>query len=85
MSTQVEIGRDEHGDVKLTYTILGGHDVMRWCYHMLHGQVEFCRDASTILQRLRRWWGAKAFDRYDQTLTGGRMKRYSIRPRNQGV
>ena len=81
MSTEIAITRNEHREPVVTYTIVGGTDIMRWCFHMLHGQCEFGRDARIPLQRLRRWWGAKAFDRFDQTLTGGKMKSASIRPR----
>ncbi len=65
----------------VTYMVSGHTDVMRWCYHMLHGQVEFGKDARTILQRLRRRWGAKLFDAIDRPLTGNRMKMHSVRPR----
>jgi hypothetical protein len=83
MSTDIQVGRNEHGEPVITYTIVGAHDAMRWCFHMLHGQVEFGRDARVPLQRFRRWWGAKSFDEFDRVLTGNRMKAASIRPKRE--
>lgn len=81
MSHTIALSKNENGEDVVTFTVVGGHDIMRWLYHMLAGQCEFGRDARTVLQKLRRKWGPKNFDRYDMHITGGKMRRASIRPR----
>lgn len=83
MSHTIELTKNEHGEPVVNFQVVGGHDIMRWLFHMLHGQVEFGRDAQTILQKLRRKWGAKNFDAFDKTLTGGKMRMYSIRRKRE--
>jgi hypothetical protein len=81
VSHKVEIKTNEHGEPVVTFTVVGVHDIFRWAWHMVHGQVEFGRDGAHCLQHLRRRLGPKRYDEFDQTMTGGKSRSYSIRPK----
>lgn len=73
--------RNEHGDPVLTITIVGWHDIFRLCWNLLHAQVEFSAESRKVFQWMRRSLGAKRYDEFDRSMTGGKTKQYAIRPR----
>lgn len=83
MSATYQRARNEHGDLVLTITVVGWHDIFRLTWNHLHAQVEFSADARKTFQWMRRALGAKQFDAIDRSLTGGKVRPYSIRPKGR--
>lgn len=81
MSIETRHARNRHGDPVLTITITGWHDIFRTSWNFCHDQVEFVDKGSKALQWMRRSLGAKKYDAFDKSMTGGKSKRWSIRPR----
>lgn len=75
--------RNEHGDPVLIITVTGWHDIFRLNWNLLHAQVEFSAAASKTFQWMRRSIGAAHYDAFDQSMTGGKTRRYSIRPKRE--
>lgn len=78
MSTEYKRTTNHHGDQVLVITVTGWHDIFRLSYSLLHAQVEFSAAARDTFRWLRRRLGADAFDRVDQSLTGGKVKPYAM-------
>lgn len=81
MSAEFKHSRNKHGDPVLTITVVGFHDIFRLQWNLLHAQVEFSAAARKSFQWMRRSLGAARYDAFDQSMTGGKTKRYAIRPR----
>ena len=79
--TEYERKRNEHGDPVLVITITGWHDIFRLNWNLLHAQCEFSAAARKTFQWMRKSIGAKRYDEFDQSMTGGKTRRYAIRPR----
>lgn len=73
--------RNSGGDPVWTITVTGWHDIFRLAWNLVHCQVEFVKHGSKALQWQRQANGAESFDRFDQSMTGGKAKRWSIRTR----
>lgn len=82
MATEYKRRTNEFGDPILTITVTGSHDIYRLNWNLLHAQCEFSEGARKTYRWLRRSMGAKYFDHLDQSLTGGKAKRYAVRPRS---
>lgn len=83
MSTEYKRSRNKHGDPVLTITVTGFHDIFRLSFAMLHAQVEFSEAARKSFQWMRRSLGASRCDAFDQSMTGGKTRRYAIRPKRE--
>lgn len=83
MSTEYQRSRNEHGDPVLTITVTGSHDIFRLNWNLLHAQCEFSDAARKTYQWLRRVMGAANYDYLDQSLTGGKTKRYAVRAKER--
>ncbi len=83
MSTTTERTRNEHGDPVLTITVVGFYDIFRLSWNLLGAQVEFSEQARKTFQWMRRSLGASRFDEFDQSMTGGKTRPYSIRPKGR--
>lgn len=81
MSTEFKHSRNQHGDPVLTITVVGFHDIFRLQWNLLHAQVEFSAAARKTFQWMRRSLGPARYDAFDQSMTGGKTRRYAIRPR----
>ncbi|MFT3873458.1 MAG: hypothetical protein QM714_12575 [Nocardioides sp.] len=81
MSAAYKHTRNAAGDPVWVITITGWHDIFRMAWNLVHCQVEFCEAGAKALQWMRGATGAESFDRFDQSMTGGKAKRWSIRPR----
>lgn len=81
MSADFKHSRNQHGDPVLTITVTGWHDIFRLQWNLLHAQVEFSAAARKSFQWMRRSLGAKRYDTFDQSMTGGKTIAYSIRPK----
>lgn len=66
----------------VTLTAKGPHDAYRLMYAMVHMQVDIGGLAMSRkgFYALRKAMGAKAFDALDESLGGGRCKRYATDP-----
>lgn len=82
MSATYERTRNKAGDPVWVITITGWHDIFRMAWNLVHCQVEFCEAGSRTLQWMRRSVGARNFDRFDESMTGGKAKRWSTRRRS---
>lgn len=65
-----QLTRDEHGESKLTVTVVGAWDVYRFSRFLMHGQVEFCAIGRRALRQLERQLGRHNFDRLAVYLEG---------------
>ena len=83
MATTYRRTRNKHGDPVLHITVTGAHDIFRLNWNLLHAQCEFSAAARKTYQWLRRSMGAPSFDYLDKSLTGGKAKRYAMRPRKE--
>jgi hypothetical protein len=62
-----------NGEPVWTIRITGGHDIFRFAFHSIHGQVEFCEMGTGAFRYLRRRWGVKRFKLWDQRMTSGKV------------
>jgi hypothetical protein len=83
MSTTYKRSRTKHGDPVLTITVVGWHDIFRVTENLLHAQCEFADASRKTLQWMRRGLGASRYDAFDKSMTGGKTRRYAIRPRER--
>jgi hypothetical protein len=66
---------DEHpGEMVLTITITGAHDIYRFAHHMLTGQVEFYSRGRKIIAALKRRMDAGQWRYLDRSMGGWRMR-----------
>lgn len=81
MTTEYKRSRNKHGDPVLTITVTGWHNIFRLNWNLLHAQSEFSAEARKTYQWMRRVVGAKNYDKFDQMMTSGKTRKYSIRPK----
>lgn len=81
MAAEFKHSRNRHGDPVLTITVVGWHDIFRLQWNLLHAQCEFSEAARKSFQWMRRCLGPARYDAFDQSMTGGKTRRYSIRPK----
>jgi hypothetical protein len=83
MSAEYRRTRNKHGDPVLVITVTGWHDIFRLNWNLLHAQCEFSASARQTFRWMRRCLGAKRYDAFDQSMTGGKTRAYSIRRKRQ--
>lgn len=64
------LGRNVHGESRLTIELVGSTDVLRFAVNMLSHQVEFCQAGRVILVELRERIGADRFDPWATSMLG---------------
>jgi hypothetical protein len=81
--SDTNLDRDEHGDLRLTVTLIGGHDIFRFAVNMLSQQVEFFRAGRVALVELREALTPDRFDPMARSLLGedrhAKLSRYFLR------
>jgi len=70
------VRRNRDGEPVWTIRITGVHDIFRFAFHSVQGQVEFGRMASQTFRYLRRFMGHAQFVAYDERMTGGRIEKW---------
>lgn len=51
----------QHGDLVLTVTVAGVHDIYRFAHNWTYDQVEFCEQGHSILRKLKRRLGKQKY------------------------
>ena len=67
------LGEDEYGNPVATITVTGMSDIYRLQINMMGAQIEFGALARKCFVWMRKRMGAKKFDEFDRSLTGGRV------------
>lgn len=61
---------NEHGDPKVTITIVGHSDMYRFAYNMQRLQSDHAAIGFSLMAKMKRRWGAAKFARLERSMHG---------------